>query len=459
MWLLVVLASGLVGFALRLGIVATRDLWADEAFTWRVTSVSFAKMYHRVETDFHPPLHYLLMWLFQESAPNEWGPTYLRIMNLAWFVGLGAIAARSCRWSSLRAAVVPAFAVVAVAPGFVQIGADLRMYGMLLMLVALLVVAVSTIVERPSWASILVASLAASSAAWTHYAGVIAGGAIITAALISGGRGRFRALATVAAVFGVAVLAIVPFALSQLGHGIGYRVAATGMVLGILSDLSVIGLALIITAALFAARKFREPGPATRGPIASIAAISTAIFSVCMLCWWVVKSQNPVNEGVGTVFAYLLLVGILGLRLVPVPTVVAILVLAGVVTAGYTVVQLWGVNYSHGKRVSHVDVLDGAIRRYPSLAAEGGRGWLILQVDWSDMNHYFHGEASERLPLARVEVGTPARGVVRTKISDSEGAFQRILVIRRPGTGVVEEIDGYRLEIRDPWTAIYFAGN
>src|SRR3712207_7016109 len=59
-------------------------------------------------------LHYLLMWLFQAGAPDEWGPTYLRVINLVWFVGLGAIAAWSCRRPSLRAAVVPAFAVVAV---------------------------------------------------------------------------------------------------------------------------------------------------------------------------------------------------------------------------------------------------------------------------------------------------------------------------------------------------------
>ena len=103
-WLLVTLVSGLVGLTLRLGIVATRDLWADEAFTWRITLVRFARMYHRVETDFHPPLHYLLMWLLQEGAPDEWGPTYLRIINLVWFVGLGAVAAWSCRRPSLRAA-------------------------------------------------------------------------------------------------------------------------------------------------------------------------------------------------------------------------------------------------------------------------------------------------------------------------------------------------------------------
>ena len=460
-WLLVTLVSGLVGLTLRLGIVATRDLWADEAFTWRITLVRFARMYHRVETDFHPPLHYLLMWLLQEGAPDAWGPTYLRVINLVWFVGLGAIAAWSCRRPSLRAAVVPAFAVVAVGPGFVQLGADLRMYGMLLMLVALLLVAVTTIVERPSWAAIVVASLAAPAAAWTHYAGVIAGGAIITAALVRGGRERFKALAPVAVVFGVGVLAVIPFALSQLGHGIGYKVALPGMVRGVLNDLSVLGLALIVVAAIFATRIFRKRGASERRPVAevaAIAAISTAIFSLGMLSWWVVKGQNPVNEGVGTVFAYLLLVGILGLRLVPSRTVVVIVVLAGVVTAGYSVVRLWGApNYSHGKRVSHVDVLDEVIRQYPPLAAEGGRGWLIVEVDWSDMNNYFRGEASERLPLATVEVGTPAKGVVKAKIDKSQGAYQQILVIRRPGTGVVGAIDGYRLEIRDRWTAMYFA--
>ena len=460
-WLLVTLVSGLVGLTLRLGIVATRDLWADEAFTWRITLVRFARMYHRVETDFHPPLHYLLIWLLQEGAPDEWGPTYLRIINLVWFVGLGAVAAWSCRQPSLRAAVVPAFSVVAVASGFVQLGAELRMYGMLLMLVALLLVAVTTIVERPSWAAIVVASLAAPAAAWTHYAGVIAGGAIITAALVRGGRRRVKALAPATVVFGVGVLALIPFALSQLGHGIGYKIGLTRMVRSILDDFSILGLALIVVAAIFTIRSVSARGASERKPateIAAIALISTALFSLGMLAWWVVKGQNPVNEGASTVFAYLLLVGILGLGLVPPRAVVAVVLLAGVVTAGISVARLWGApNYSLGKRVSHVDVLDEAIRQYPPLATEGGRGWLIVEVDWSDMNNYFRDEASERLPLARVEVGTPAAGIVKAKIDKSQGAYQRILVIRRPGTGVVGAIDDYRLEIRNRWTAMYFA--
>ena len=96
-------------------------------------------------------------------------------------------------------------------------------------------------------------------------------------------------------------------------------------------------------------------------------------------------------------------------------------------------------------------------RQYPPLAAEGGRGWLIVEVDWSDMNEYFREQASERLPLASVAVGTPANGVVKAKIDSSRGAYQRILVIRRPGTGVVGEISGYKLEIMDRWTALYLA--
>jgi hypothetical protein len=530
-WRLVTLLSTLVGLTLRLGIVATRDLWADEAFTWRVTSAEFDRMLARLQTDIHPPLHYLLMWVLQEGVPEGWGPTYLRLANLVWFVALGALAAWSSRRPELRVAVVPGFCVVAVAPGFVQAGSELRMYGLLLLLVALLLVAVTTIVDRPSPSAIVVATLAATAAAWTHYAGVVAATAIITAGLVRGGWKRFKPLAPVAVVFAFGVLALIPFALPQLGKGISYKIGLTRMARMFLDDLSVLGLALLVVAIIFAfcsggirrapvpkSRStqiavigvisvalfslgmlegifFSRQTPSTRGllddlivlglallvvaiifafwtggirrasvpqsrptEIAAIALISVALFSLGILAWYVVKGQNPVNEGVSTVAVYLLLVGILGLRIVPSRTVVAVVLLAGVVTAGCSVARLWGApNYSHGKRVSHVDVLDEAIRQYPPLAANGGSGWLIVHVDWSDMNHYFRGEASERLPLATVAVGTPANGVVKAKIDSSRGAYQRILVIRRPDTGVVGEISGYELRILDSWTAIYSA--
>ncbi|HET9649223.1 MAG TPA: hypothetical protein VFP34_13485 [Microlunatus sp.] len=461
-WLLVTLISGLIGLTLRLGIVATRDLWADEAFTWRVTLQRFSRMYARVEADFHPPLHYLFVWLLQEGAPDGWGPTYLRVLNLVWFVGLGVVAAWSCRRPSLRIALVPAFAVVAVAPGFVELGAELRMYGMLLALVALLLVAVATIVERPSRSAIVVACIAAPAAAWTHYSGLIAAGAIITAGLVRGGRQRLKSLAPVAAVyFGAGVVALIPFALSQLGHGIGYRITLIRMINSILDDFGWVGLAVVIVAGIFAIRTVMRRGSSHRKPMAEISAISlisAALFALGMLAWWVLKGQIPVNEGVSTVFAYLLLVGVLGLRLIPFRVLIAVLLVVGVVTAGVSVTRLWGApNYSLGKRVSHVDVLDEVMRQYPPLAADGGRGWLIVEVDWSDMNAYFRQQASERLPFAKVETGTPAEGVVKAKIDQGQGAYQRILVIRRPGTSVVGAIDGYRLEVRNGWTAMYFA--
>lgn len=469
-WLVVAIVSGLAGLILRLGIVASRDLWADEAFTWRVTSFPFDRMMARLQADIHPPLHYVLMWLLQENAPGGWGPTYLRVANLAWFAVLGLLAAWSCRRPELRAALVPAFAVAAVAPGFVTPSADLRMYGLLLMLAAVLLVGVTTIVERPSRAAIVVCALAATAAAWTHYGGVVAGAAIITAGLLRGGRKRFKALVPVALVFALGVLALVPFALPQLGHGISYSIGLSRMAGNVWDNLSVLGLALLAVTAVLAlwwVIQERASGILRRSTeLATIALISAVFFSLGNLAWYVVKGQNPVNEGVSTVAVFLPLVGILGLKIVPPLTTVAIVLLAGMVTAGLSVARLWGtpdyslgtpVYYSVGKRVSSVDVLDKAIREYPPLSSDGGRGWLIVEVDWSDLNVYFREQASKRLPNAAVAVGTPARGVAKAKIEGSNGAYQRILVIRRPGTAYVGEIRGYKLQLLDRWTAIYSA--
>lgn len=463
-WLLVSLASVLVGLTLRVGIVVTRNLWADEAFTWRVTSVSFGQMLHRLETDFHPPLHYLLMWLLQLIFPVGSGPTYLRLANLSWFAGLGAIAMWSSRRPPLRVAMVPAFAVVAVSPGFVGPGAELRMYGMLLMMVSLLLVAVTKIVERPTWSAVIVGAMAAAAASWTQYAGVVAAGSIITAGFFRGGRKRFAALLPVATIFAAGVIALIPFMLLQFGHGIGYKIGIVRLVGSILDDFSVLGLTLCVAATGFFVYGLGRRGASISKPklcnVAVIALIAVLLFVCGMLSWYVVKGQNAVNEGVSTIPVYLLLVGILGLRIIPARTVVIIALVVGLATALCSIVDLWGApKFSLGKRVSNVDVLDAAIRQDPTLAAQGGRGWLIVEVDWADMNYYFRSEARKRLPEATVAVGTPANRVVLAKINRTRAAYQKILVIRRPGTGVIGAIKGYKLSMTNRWTAIYRAEN
>lgn len=60
------------GLAIRIYQLATRSLWFDEAFTWRLIDFPFAEMLQRVGRDTHPPLYFILLqgWaaLFGESV-------------------------------------------------------------------------------------------------------------------------------------------------------------------------------------------------------------------------------------------------------------------------------------------------------------------------------------------------------------------------------------------------------
>lgn len=58
-WILIVILASAVG--LRSYQLTERSIWFDEAFSWRLTTVSFSEMIERTSHDVHPPLYYLVL--------------------------------------------------------------------------------------------------------------------------------------------------------------------------------------------------------------------------------------------------------------------------------------------------------------------------------------------------------------------------------------------------------------
>jgi hypothetical protein len=77
-WLGVVV---LVGLGLRGHSLATRSLWFDEAFSWRLTEFPLAEMVQRVAKDNNPPLYFLLLKIWAAVfGVSEWALRGLSVL-------------------------------------------------------------------------------------------------------------------------------------------------------------------------------------------------------------------------------------------------------------------------------------------------------------------------------------------------------------------------------------------
>lgn len=91
-WAIVILAA--VGLAVRLPYVASRSLWFDEAFSWRLIQFPFGEFLGRAAADVHPILYYVVLWLWMLPA-RTFGPegTLVWMRLLSVFLGATTVAA------------------------------------------------------------------------------------------------------------------------------------------------------------------------------------------------------------------------------------------------------------------------------------------------------------------------------------------------------------------------------
>lgn len=169
------LAIFVAGLALRLAGLGRDSLWFDEAFTAQLAALPIPRLIQGSAGDLHPPLSYLIEWLFLRLlGPSEFAirlPSALAgAAAAAWLTRLvGELADSPSGWL--------AGGLLALLPGQIWMGQEARMYALLTWLV---LVAALALVKR-QWNLLRLASLLVL---YTHnlgaiYVAVLAGAALL----------------------------------------------------------------------------------------------------------------------------------------------------------------------------------------------------------------------------------------------------------------------------------------
>lgn len=181
-------AVAVVGLLARWGTIAGTRVWNDEIFTLDLIGRPWGEFvgFFTAGGDVHPPMHYLTLWLLPTDSI-----AVLRVVNATvwWLLLVVAVRMLANRAPSQTPLLVLSGAA-AVTPMFVLLGAELRMYGMLLALVTLLVA-----VAARDGSGVLLGLLAAA-VGLTHYVGLFIAVGVVGWVLVTQHRRGAVALAT-----------------------------------------------------------------------------------------------------------------------------------------------------------------------------------------------------------------------------------------------------------------------
>lgn len=156
---------------LRVREAIRTPLWFDELYSLSAVQRSLPETLEVMRRDVHPPLHFLLSWLWMRlDASDLWVRGFSIVMGSA-----GILAA----WALGRALAGPrvgllAAAILTLHPWHVYISQEARSYALLWCMLTVSAWAAWRLLEAPSRAGMLVYAIAAASALWSHYlAGVV----------------------------------------------------------------------------------------------------------------------------------------------------------------------------------------------------------------------------------------------------------------------------------------------
>jgi mannosyltransferase len=211
------LALGAFVLLQRLG---SPSLFVDEAYSWHAAAAHIGVLLHRVRVDeVAPPTYYLLLhgWINLLGSDSE---SALRLLSA--IAGLGLVGLTFWLADQLGGRLSGALAATAMAisPLLLQYGQEARAYVFAMAAVTLAGAAAVRAhnggSSRQRWLAI--SALAAVAAPWLHYSSVLV---IVPLAAWVGLHPGFsaRSRRMYVGVAGVALVAVAPFAIAQLGRG------------------------------------------------------------------------------------------------------------------------------------------------------------------------------------------------------------------------------------------------
>jgi mannosyltransferase len=208
----------LVAVVIRIVLIDNQSLWSDEALTAHEAQLPFGDMLHIVSTvETTPPLYFVLTWLWAKVFGTS--AVALRAVSAIAGVALVPLAFGAARRLFSGGAGVVAAAIVAVNPFLIWYSQEARSYMLLAALSAAGFLCFVHALERPSRRWLVAWALLNALALMTHF---FAG--FIVAPEVAWLLWRHRRRAVLLAIAAVAVVqaAMLPFAVSDTGHGTGW---------------------------------------------------------------------------------------------------------------------------------------------------------------------------------------------------------------------------------------------
>ena len=215
---ILLVAVVVVGATIRLASLTTQSLWVDEATTVHEMHMSLGALLHTVRVgETTPPLYFLLAWTWAKLFGS--GEMGLRLFSA--FLGVGLIPlAYACgrELVSRRAGLVTA-ALVAVNPFMIWYSQEARSYALFAVFAAASFLFCARAWREPTNRSLGWWAVFSALAVLTHF---FAGFLVLPEAVLLLVRTRRRALLGAFAVIAVAQLAVLPLALSDTSHPLGW---------------------------------------------------------------------------------------------------------------------------------------------------------------------------------------------------------------------------------------------
>ncbi len=219
--LILLVAVVVIGATLRLASLTAQSLWVDEATTAHEMHLSLGALLHSVRVnETTPPLYFLLAWAWSKVFGS--GELGLRLFSACLGIGLIPLAYSCARELVSRRAGVVAAALVAVNPFMIWYSQEARSYALFAVFSAASFLFCARAWRAPTNRNLGWWAAFSALAVLTHF---FAGFLILPEALlllVRVGTARPRGLMLALAVIAVAQAAVLPLALSDTSHPLGW---------------------------------------------------------------------------------------------------------------------------------------------------------------------------------------------------------------------------------------------
>ncbi len=162
-----VAVAGAVGLFVVLRFAARTDLWLDEALTVDIARLPLATLPHALSEDGSPPLFYVLLHFWM----GIFGSSTVAVRALPGIFGVGTLGAV---WAAARrfgghVAAWSAMIVTAASPFAAYYSTEVRMYSLVMLLVALELLALLLALEKPTGPRLSAVAVVTAALLYSHY--------------------------------------------------------------------------------------------------------------------------------------------------------------------------------------------------------------------------------------------------------------------------------------------------